>query len=195
MIDIKNINFLEMLPNSLKNDSDMFAFATAVNEQLVKTIQAAEKANIYYYIDNQEDKILDALSEDLKIDWYNTACDTDTKRQIVKNAVKVHKYKGTPYAVKTAINSVWAGSTIEEWQEYGGKPYYFRLNLATSKNDITAESLKQVKREINCYKNVRSTLDYMQATAISNGSIKTASAVTVDMSITIKAEEVQKNEI
>lgn len=191
MNNINNIDFMSMLPESLSGDTDMKAFAEAVNEQLTKVLQETEKANIYYFIEKQNSDVLDVLAEDLKVDWYYTAYDVETKRNIIKTAIKVHKYKGTPFAIKQAINGAWPGSSIEEWQDYSGSPYTFRLNLATEKNDITADSLKRVQHEIDYYKNVRSALGYMQATVNNRGSLKTASAVTLKMDLKINAKEAE----
>ncbi|MCI1959194.1 MAG: phage tail protein I [Clostridia bacterium] len=163
MNNIYDIDYLSMLPDSLLGDTNMVAFAKAFNEQMQKILKLVKKDIIYFYIDTLPDKVLDVLAQDLKVDWYNLTYDTDTKRKIIKNAVKVHKYKGTPYAVKTAVSDVLPGTTIQEWPEYSGNPYKFKINLEAGKTGFDSDKVKQILRQVELYKNERSHLDAVNA--------------------------------
>ena len=66
---------------------------------------------------------------------------------------------GTKAAVETAIRAIYPLTTVEEWFEYGGEPYHFRLNI-----DITSDSgdrarQKRVLERLNFYKSLRSHND------------------------------------
>lgn len=80
-------------------------------------------------------------------------------RELLANAFKIHYYEGTLYSLKTALKAYFGGSEVSEWHEYGGKPYYFKVNLEASKTGLDENTLKRIDKIINDYKNVRSVLE------------------------------------
>jgi phage tail P2-like protein len=186
MNNISDIDYLSMLPESLKSDTDMVAFAKAFNEQMQKVLKLVKKDIIYFYIDSLPAEVLDALAQDLKVDWYNLSYDVDTKRKIIKNAVKVHKYKGTPYAVKTAVNNVLPGTTIEEWPEYGGDPFKFKINLEAGDKGFDSAKVNQILRQVEFYKNERSHLDAVNSNITGSAGTYNAAMPSVGAEFTIE---------
>lgn len=100
---------------------------------------------------------------------------TSARRELLKKALELHRYKGTPYAVKEAIKSVgfrdarviekvglkYDGSAAYDGsQTYGsGLPFNFRVVFDLgSQQGITAERLVALTALIDEYKNVRSRL-------------------------------------
>lgn len=186
MNSINDINYLTLLPESLTFDTNIVAFATAFNEQITKVMQLIKNDIIYFYIDNLSEEVLNVLAKDLKVDWYNTGYDIETKRSVIKNAVKVHKYKGTPYAVQTAVNSVLPGTSIMEWPEYGGQPYKFKIDLEAGKKGFNSEQVNTILRQVDFYKNKRSHLDAVNANITSNAGIYNAAMPSAGVTIEIE---------
>ncbi len=63
----------------------------------------------------------------LGIEGWDYAKTDREKRDLLKQAVELHRYKGTPWAVRQSIKRINPILDIKEWFEYGGEPYYFRL--------------------------------------------------------------------
>ena len=93
------------------------------------------------------------------MDWWDPSYSLEEKRRTVKDSWRVHKTLGTKAAVETAIRAIYPLTTVEEWFEYGGEPYHFRLNI-----DITSDSgdrarQRRVLERLNFYKSLRSHND------------------------------------
>lgn len=158
MNDIYSIDLTRTLPISLKNDPKMKALASIVADEMLKTSGIIKNNIIYARIDELSEEVLDVLAYDLHVDWYEYNYPIEVKRTIIKDSVKVHKRLGTGYAVELALGSLHPNSEVEEWDEYGGKPFYFRVVLDTTQSRVEADYF-QVVRAIEIYKRKAAHLD------------------------------------
>ncbi|ANE33757.1 phage P2 family tail protein [Campylobacter hyointestinalis subsp. lawsonii CCUG 27631] len=76
-------------------------------------------------------------------------------RKLIKNAFIIKK--GTVESIKVALKSFFAGASIEEWHQYGGEPYFFRVKVLL--NGVSFDSWDKLEAIVSTYKNVRSVLD------------------------------------
>lgn len=142
---------------SLSRDEDKGKLADAVAGELVKTVVQSEYAAVFPRVDELPEKVLDILAADLKIQWYEVDAPILNKRQAIRECVLVHKYKGTKYAVETALKSVYENAKVIEWNQYNGLPFHFKIYIWDSGSD--EEKRKRVFAKINYYKNARSVLE------------------------------------
>jgi P2-related tail formation protein len=95
--------------------------------------------------------------------------DFDSWRILLKSAIPLHRTRGTPYAIKTALASLgWANVSLQEGQSsWGGTSYpasqgwaVFRvqINLAAGQA-VAAIDLTRAIAAVNFFKPVRSLLD------------------------------------
>jgi len=113
---------------------------------------------IYSRIDEIEDeKLLDLLGWQFHIEGYEKAQNIQEKRNLIKNAIELHRYKGTPYAIKKVLESLNLNAELQEWFDYSGDPYRFKVLVKTVIQD--EDIYKKVVELINEYKNTRSWLD------------------------------------
>ena len=82
----------------------------------------------------------------------------DEKRQLIKNAIKLHKYRGTKYGIIRALEVLNLNADISEWFEYNGKTFFFRV-FVDLQDSYTNELEKRIINIINAHKNVRSWLE------------------------------------
>lgn len=122
-------NLLASLPAVLANDDNMAALAAAVAEVLADRVGEIGRVSIYSQIDQLPNELLDILAYDFKVDWWNGDLTLDEKRRTLKNALSVHRTKGTKHAVQAAISAIYEDATISEWFEYGGTPGRFRIEV------------------------------------------------------------------
>ena len=64
------------------------------------------------------------------------------KRRMLKDSWRVHRMLGTKGAVEMAIAAIYPGTAVEEWFQYGGEPYHFKLTI-----DFTGEPDDPDRRE------------------------------------------------
>jgi len=115
----------ELTPPSIKELQHLVDTFDASFEELKKHII---KVLIYPRIDEIEnEKLLDLLAWQLHIEGYEQAQNTEEKRNLIKNAIELHRYKGTPYAIKKAFQALGLDASLQEWFDYNGDPYKFKV--------------------------------------------------------------------
>ena len=155
---IYGIDLTRALPPTLKNDEDMLALARVIGAELQETGRLIRQNIIYPRIDELPENVLDILAYDLHVDWYDFDYPIEAKRSIIKDSVKVHKRLGTVYATLTALRSVYPNSEIEEWFDYGGEPFLFRVVIDVTRAKAPAEYF-QIKRAIDAYKRLTAHME------------------------------------
>lgn len=150
-------DIFRLLPPVLKKDEGFAALGKIIAEQLAKNRELSDKALIYPAIDKLDEPILDALAYDLNVPWYDYEGDLESKRNTIRECIQVHQYKGTKYAVETALRSVYEEVRVSEWFDYGGEPYHFKVIIYDSSND--KDKRDRVLAKVQYYKNLRSVLE------------------------------------
>ena len=146
----------KLLPPSL-NTEPFKEIAESLDTQLQKVWEKLINVVIYPRIDEiDNEELLDLLGWQFHIEGYDLAKTVEEKRRLIKNAIELHRYKGTPYAIRKVLEALGLQGEVKEWFEYGGEPYYFKVFVGS----ITSKELWQkLIALINQYKNERSWLD------------------------------------
>lgn len=152
-------NLLFTFPVGLRENQSIAALGDVTAEELAKRPAEIGLLSIYARIDELPEDLLDILAYDFKVDWWDPNYSLEEKRRTFKDSWYVHKHLGTKAAVEMAIRAIYPLTTVEEWFEYGGEPYHFRLNI-----DITSDSGDRVRQRrvlerLNYYKSLRSHND------------------------------------
>ena len=153
-----DVDFTRALPGPLKNDDKMLALGKVIAGELQENIRLARLAIIYPRIDELDEDLLDILAHDLHVDWYDDTHPIDIKRAVIKNSVKIHKRLGTKYAIETALSTVYPHSKVQEWFEYGGTHYRFRIVLDATDAKVPV-NLEEIVKTVNIYKRLTAHLD------------------------------------
>ena len=186
-----------LLVPPLSHDESLRALAT-----LIARIEDIDLSPLLvYYVDHTEKTALHHLAEQFHImgnEGWTFAKTEEQKRALIKNAIQLHRHKGTPWAVKEAISQFGFFALIQDWFMYGGDPYYFRVDIEL-KNQIWDQEISDtVYGLIGQWKNTRSHLDKMRVFQTVKGDLKIASAcidgeiITVRPHITTGLESVVK---
>ena len=152
-------NFMLSLPSVLAEDEELSALARTAAEQFYALIRNAESASVLIDIDNLPEAVLDILARDFRVDWYDSNATPEQKRRQIRTAFDVHRHKGTRAAVETAVSAIAPGAVVEEWFEYGGEPYCFRISIETDGHDLHVTAQRRLVRSVQYYKNARSRLE------------------------------------
>ena len=152
-------NLLLALPHVLRQDPNMLALADSIATVLSAQWDEIDLLRIYQRIDELDEELLDILAYDFKVDWWDPNYSLDVKRQVLKDNWRVHRMLGTRAALELALSAIYPGARAEEWFEYGGTPYCFRLYIDASDADIGDAKHRRVLDKVNYWKNLRSHLE------------------------------------
>lgn len=195
MNKIQDADFMTKFPSALKKDETMAALGQIIAEELHITADETKKNIIYANIEDLSEKWLDVLAYDLHVDWYDYDYPIDVKRAIIKDSVRVHQKLGTKYAVETALRNVYKDAKVSEWFEYGGKPYYFKIDIDTGGDALLGDAYTDILSKVQFYKNLRSHCDGIYISL--NGGraiISTAASGCIGAKLKVKAKTADKIE-
>ncbi len=159
------------------NDITSIAYDGILDEQFSKLDLGVLLLSI---IDNVPSNVLPHLSEQYHItgnEGWIQCRDDDEKRELIKNAIEIHKYKGTKYGLKKIFEMFGLESEIKEWFETGGEPFTFSVNLDFATGGFDYDLVSKIEDLIAEYKNARSHLSNINislSSKISNNKYKLA---------------------
>ena len=155
---LDDIIWSEIMPPAIRNDLQSQAISEGVSPQWQAVSKAIEECIILARIDKLPETVIDLLAWQYHVDFYDSSLSIEQKRILVKTSIDVHRHKGTPYAVQTVVSTILEGAKVQEWFEYGGEPYHFRVALITGPM-ASSSTIEQLVKVINIAKNTRSWLD------------------------------------
>jgi phage tail P2-like protein len=125
---LTDITFKDLLPESIKNDPTISAAAQALDGEIQAVNSDLEKPLLYARLDELPEPIVDHLAWQLHVDFWEPDLPIERKRDLVRQSIAWHKYKGTVWAVRQAL--IWSGfgdaeikehnQLIQEWNDAGG---------------------------------------------------------------------------
>ena len=157
-------NLLAVFPVALQRDQPSAALADVTARLLARRPEEIERLRIYPAIDRLDEGLLDILAYDFKVDWWDANYSLEEKRRTLKDSWRVHKLLGTKAAVEMAISAIYPQTTVQEWFEYGGRPYHFKLQLDLTGTFWTEERPRRILERVNFYKSLRSHVDGLEYT-------------------------------
>lgn len=183
---------LRSFPLVLAEDINLYALGAAISELAARHEAVIDRINIYVHLldrpvylrtrdgrrirtvdgrllgvrrNKVPDGLLDILAYDFKIDWWDADYSVEEKRKVIRDSWRIHRMLGTKGAVEQAISAIYPNTTVEEWFEYGGEPYHFRILLDVTSDSVNSTKHQRVIDRIEYYKNVRSVLDDIEYAA------------------------------
>lgn len=159
MSEFSKDSMLAALPLPLSGTGRIYALAAAVAESFGRQYEDAGAIAVYAAIDALPDVLLDRLAVDFKLDWWFPDATTDVKRNLLKSVWSVHRSLGTAGAVQRVISDAFAGATLQEWYDYGGQAYHYRLTADLGGKLMSDEDIEALLAAAKYFINLRSVLD------------------------------------
>lgn len=182
---ITDLLLVETLPMILQNDKFTKALAKAVNVQLNKlfdqAIFYAESRNLM----DMPEAFLDHLAYTKYVEYYSFSMSKQEKVNAINSSNALHKQKGTPAALTTVLKTLNFTGYAEEWFQYEGDPYMFKVWIESNGTDITVERLQMLEKLIQKFKNNRSHLEILNIYASTQSKMNFASTIATGESITV----------
>lgn len=111
-IELTATPFVDLLPSSIRDDTRIHAAARALDAELAIIHSSLNNVAIWANLDNQTEPMLTTLAWQtsmLNEPAWNLAADDWTKIQLLKGALELHRYKGTPWAIREVMRLLGYG--------------------------------------------------------------------------------------
>ncbi|WP_158560668.1 phage tail protein [Paenibacillus contaminans] len=173
MLKLDQVRLVDILPSSIRNDANVIAAATSIDQQLRMLKESIDRLAIFTRLDSISDEEADELAWQFHVDFYGPPLPLEKKRELVKRSVAWHRIKGTPAAVEEIVSAAFDSAEVKEWFEYGGHPYHFKV---VTREIVTPEKYGQIVKAINSIKNARSVLDDIEVNRIYQSTLEISSS-------------------
>jgi phage tail P2-like protein len=159
----------DQLPPALAGD-ERFAILCELLQEEFDSLDLSPM--LVYLVDVVPAQVLPHLAEQFHVmglEGWRYARDDQEQRGLIKRAIELHRYKGTPWAIEQVLVTLNLSGRVSEWYEYGGTPYRFRVDIELTDRGIDEATYDALVDLIREYKNKRSRLDALTV-ALSNRS-------------------------
>lgn len=152
----RDILLEDILPSSIGIYQEVLQAARAIDPDLHYLSGLIGQLPIYSRIDELPSDWLDHLAWQWHADVYEPVdLSLEQKRYIAKTSLMIHRYKGTRWAITTALRTLgFQRIDIQEHWQLDSKPYTFAIQLAPLNEALVHDA----KRFIEAYKPARSQL-------------------------------------
>jgi len=160
---IGDTSFQDMLPSSIRYDSQFAAAAKALDSMGAHIQDLTTRTLIIARIDEITDNaLLDNLAWQFHVDYYEgwaLAQTVEQKRELIKNSIANHWHKGTRYSLERVFEILDMRGLITEWWEAPDDPdfYPYEFDITVYVNRPTGGTFgDDLDRLIDSLKNLRS---------------------------------------
>ncbi len=160
MINYYDGQLTDIMPGNITKKPEVKALSYALQQACRLLYQYSQRLYIYSNLDGQPEDVIDLLAKELRTQYYSSTLDLATKRQLVKNTLIWYMGAGTPEAVEELVAAVFGNGQVEEWFEYGGDPYCFKIKVSSS--GLTQDTNALFTSMIRQVKNARSHLESIE---------------------------------
>ena len=102
--------------------------------------------------------VLPWLAWALSVDIWDAAWSEANKRAAIAESIAIHRRKGTVWASAEALRRSIDDAILEEWHQYGGEPYHYRIETTGGLVDAATYRYRLLPA-LGAAKNVRSWLE------------------------------------
>lgn len=193
MASITDINLIDLMPSSLKDDPDILACVESINDELKEVSALCDVPAIRSRTDELSSKTLDHMAWQVDSKVWRDSWPVDLKRSVIDTVVLYKAKKGTLAAVKNALASLGSQTIVKEWFEHSPKKIPHTFDIAITVNGGTnqpdEEVISDLRLMLDDVKPVRSKYTLALATQ-ARASINTVTAAQPINYIRVDAVEV-----
>lgn len=166
-ITLENCNFSKLLPLWMRlepTDKSLAESMDNMTAQLTKKIAVLSK---WDDIDNLPEERLDDLAWEMNVSWYRYDATLKQKRNIIKNAKRVHRKLGTKWAMEQVLTCYFDESAILEWWQYDGEPGHFKIQTVnTATVDKDAELFLSILDDVKRYSQILDEIEVLSSSSM-----------------------------
>ncbi len=192
MIDFYTGQITDILPDNIKSDPIVSAISYAISNMVKKIIDCAAHSGVYASIDMLNEEVLDLLATELRTKYYGDWMSLKEKRKVVKKTLLWYCRAGTLSTVQELIDFVLQDAQTEEWFQYGGDAFLFRVIINVISQDISLEKYLGFIQSVYGVKNTRSHLEAVIFSCKKKTEVKSVVASGIGNTIKVKTRAISK---
>ena len=132
-----------------------------------------------------DESFLPYLAHTYQVAFWSNELTTDEKRAIIDSSISLSRKKGTLFALKDVLKRLNIDIKLQEWFEYNGLPYHFKIDVDFISRPAGKEELRLIEEFIEIYKNEKSVLELISVKLKSDLNEKVASVAIVGENIEV----------
>lgn len=148
----------DLIPPNLRTPEKK-ALAAAIKKMFDGVTQRLPSLLIYAEPGALDNQMCDLLAMTFNISAYDQTFDLDTKRRLVESTLRVSSTKGTATAIREIITTIHGGARLEEWFDYGGDPFHFKIEIDAFKRGIDEGGYEKLMEIISAYNSAGTVLE------------------------------------
>lgn len=113
---LSDLSFIDLLPESIKGDQAVTAAAQALDSEIQAVNSRLDVPTLLARLNELPERAVDLLAWQFHVDFWEPNLGVERKRDLVRQSIAWHKYKGTIWAVRQAL--IWAGFGEADIQEH-----------------------------------------------------------------------------
>lgn len=172
MISIYDSSITDVLPTYLESSSEVQAISYAISNQIKKIKEKIKVVQLFNSINILDEDVLDILAVELRTRCYSEEYPKDIKIKLIKSSLNWYLYSGTPAELEELCKILYGGATIEEWFDYDGNPYHFRIGVDVTETRLNVD-IDGIKKTVERYKRASTRLEEIILQCSINCSIYT----------------------
>ena len=172
--DLIDLSLSDILPDSIAGIQEVQDTARAIDPEMISVSQSIREALILSRIDELPEQVLDLLAWQYHVDNYEPlSLPIEQKRAQVRDAILIHRKKGTPWALKQELKNI--GYPVELIEDTG-EPYIFDLHVLLNGQADVAEVYNAAVKAAKRAKNARSKIGTIGLQMQTSGTMRAAAA-------------------
>lgn len=172
--DLHDLSLFDILPESIAGIKEVQDTAKAIDPEMLSVSQSIREALILSRIDELPEPVLDLLAWQYHVDNYEPlSLPIEQKRAQVRDAILIHRKKGTPWALKQELANI--GYPVELIEDTG-QPYIFGLRVLLNGQANTTAVYEAAVKAAKRAKNVRSKIGTIDLESRTDATVRVAAA-------------------
>jgi len=157
--ELKNTDLFSLQTKHMQQDPTTKAMCVALDPQIKAIAEEVKQCLILARVNELPEELLDELAWEFHIDWYDATAPLEVKRELIRKSDQVHMYHGTPYAVEQVLYAYFQDARLQEWFEYQGAPYHFRIITGNPDIDVSGTKYQQLLKILDKVKRKSAVYD------------------------------------
>ena len=181
--DLLELSLFDILPDSIAGIKEVQDTAKAIDPEMLSVSQSIREALILSRIDELPEPVLDLLAWQYHVDNYEPlSLPIEQKRAQVRDAILIHRKKGTPWALKQELKNIGFPVEIDEDT---GQPYIFDVRVLLNGQADTSAVYEAAVKAAKRAKNVRSKIGTIGMETQGTVTLHAAAAGVYGISVTV----------
>lgn len=161
MIDLRDARITDGLPRIVAEQPWAQVLSAVYGELQDRMFEYLDTGMTFSEVDTCDEGVLDQMAIYLKIEWYDSAADIETKRKLVRTAIEIQRYAGTVKAVREQVETIYKKARIEEWFSYGGTPGFWKLYVDITDDQETYHTAAEMEKLLGYTKRCTAHLEHI----------------------------------